>query len=428
MQKNCPEQLEKLLRWTEKVLLKAGWSRETRRPPGYNARMAADDLLRYRSEFPILDRTTYLISNSLGAMPASVFNSMHEYAETWAHRGVRAWEESWWMLAAEVGDEIGALLNAPKGSVATQLNVTSCQAVVASCLDFGGRRNKVVYSDLNFPSVMYFWNAQRARGARVEMVPTDGITVPTEKLLAAIDEQTLIVPISHVIFRSAYINDAKAIIDRAHQVGAYVLLDTFQSLGTVPVDVQALNPDFACGGVLKWLCGGPGVAYLYVRPDLASKLEPKLTGWIAHESPFAFAIGEQRYTPGQYRFMNGTPNIPALYAARPGVSIIREVGVERIRAKSTRQTSRLIELAEARGWRVNTPRDPERRGGTVSIDMPRAQEVCAELIRRDILVDYRPNAGVRMSPHFYNKDEELEVAIGAVEDILKSTSAVSSAR
>lgn len=379
-----------------------------------------DDLLRHRPQFPILEETTYLISNSLGAMPRAVYDSMHEYADSWAHRGVRAWEEKWWMLAAEVGDDIGALMNAPAGTVSVHQNVTFCQAIVASCFDYSGKRNKIVFSDLNFPSVMYFWNAQRRRGARVEMVPTDGILVPLDRMLSAIDEQTLLVPISHVIFRSAYINDAKAIIDRAHQVGALVVLDTFQSLGTVPVDVQALHADFVCGGVLKWLCGGPGVAYLYVRPDLASDLQPTLTGWIAHEQPFAFQVGEQRYSSGQYRFMNGTQNIPALYAAQPGARIIREVGVDKIRAKSVRQTAKLIELAEKRGWRVNTPRDPERRGGTVSIDMPFAQEVCAELIKRNILVDYRPNAGVRMSPHFYTKDEELEVAIRAVEEILSA--------
>lgn len=378
----------------------------------------SDDLLRYRAEFPILDRTTYLISNSLGAMPRGVFDSMLAYTGTWAERGVRAWEEKWWMLAAEVGDEIGALMNAPAGTVSCHQNVTTTQAIVASCLDFGGKRNKVVYSDLNFPSVMYFWNAQRDRGARIDMVPTDGIHVDTARMLKAIDEETLIVPISHVIFRSAYIQDAKAIIDRAHQVGALVLLDTFQSLGTVPVDVQALNVDFTCGGVLKWLCGGPGTAYLYVRPDLAAKLEPKFTGWIANENPFAFQVGSQKYSAGQYKFMNGTQNIPALYAARPGLNIIREVGVEKIRAKSKRQVARLIELADQHGWKVNTPRDPERRGGTVSIDMPHAQEVCAELIKRDILVDFRPKAGVRMSPHFYTDDHELDVAINAVEEIL----------
>jgi kynureninase len=280
-----------------------------------------------------------------------------------------------------------------------------------------------VYSDLNFPSVMYFWEAQRAYGARVQMVKTDdGITVPTQRLLDAIDEQTLLVPVSHVIFRSAYIQDARAIIEKAHGVGAHVVLDTFQSLGTVPVDVQAMNVDFTCGGVLKWLCGGPGVAYLYVRPDLGKTLKPKFTGWFAHQNPFGFEIGPTRYGDPPFRFMNGTSHIPALEAARPGLRIIAEVGIVRIREKSKRQTSRLIDLALKHGWRVNSPRNAEQRGGTVSIDMPDAEEVCRELLKRDILVDYRPQAGVRMAPHFYNKDEELESAIAAVEEILKERS------
>lgn len=383
----------------------------------------ADDLLRYRSQFPILERSTYLISNSLGAMPQKVYEAMKGYADIWATRGVRAWEERWWMLAAQVGDEIGKLMNAAAGSVSTHQNVTTCQAVVASCFDFSGKRNKVVYSDLNFPSVMYFWEAQQACGARVHMVRTDdGITVPIERLLDAIDDQTLLVPVSHVIFRSAYIQDAKAIIEKAHRVGAYVVLDTFQSLGTVPVDVQALSVDFTCGGVLKWLCGGPGVAYLYVRPDLGKTLQPKFTGWFAHQDPFGFEIGPTRYAESPYRFMNGTSHIPALEAARPGLKIITEAGIERIREKSKRQTSRLIELASGHGWRVNSPGDANQRGGTVSIDMPDAEEVCRELLKRDILVDYRPRAGVRMSPHFYNKDAELETAIAAVDEILKDRS------
>jgi len=379
----------------------------------------SDDLLQYRAEFPILERTTYLISNSLGAMPRGVYDALHAYADIWATRGVRAWEDRWMNLSIEVGNEIGALMNAPQNSVSVHQNVTTCQAVVASCFDFSGPRNKVVYSDMNFPSVMYFWEAQRAVGARVHMIKTDdGITVPTERLLDAIDEHTLLVPISHVIFRSSYINDARAIIEKAHRVGAYVVLDTFQSLGSVPVDVQALNTDFACGGVLKWLCGGPGTGYLYIRPDLAPKLQPRITGWFAHEKPFNFEIGPTRYTDSPFRFMNGTTHIPSLEAARPGLKIIREVGVERIREKSKHQTARLIALAEKHGWQVNTPRDPEKRGGTVSINMPDAPEVCRELLQRDVLVDYRPQAGVRMSPHFYNTDDEIDRAIATVDEIL----------
>ena len=383
-----------------------------------------DPLLRYRAEFPILDTTTYLISNSLGAMPRGVADAMRQYTEMWATRGVRAWADRWWMLAREVGDDIAGLLGAPAGTVSIHQNVTQCQAVVASCFDFSGQRNKVVYTDLNFPSVMYFWEAQQARGARVHMVPNDdGVHVNTERLLDAIDEDTLLVPISHVIFRSSFIQDVPAIVERAHRVGARVILDTFQSIGSVPCDVRELGVDFACGGVLKWLCGGPGTAYLYVRADLGKTLQPSFTGWTAHAEPFAFEIGPTRYAEPPYRFMNGTPNVPALYAAQPGLRIIREVGVAAIRAKSARQTARLMDLADARGWRVNTPRDPGRRGGTVSIDMPSAQDVCARLLERDVLVDWRPKAGVRLSPHFYTKDEELDTAIATIDEVLSRMTA-----
>ena len=380
----------------------------------------SDALLRFRPEFPILERTNYMISNSLGAMPRGVYDALHGYADMWATRGVRAWQERWWMLALEVGNEVGALMNAPENSVSTHQNVTTCQAVVASCFDFSGKRNKIVYTDMNFPSVMYFWEAQRAYGARVNMVKTDdGIHIPTDRLLDAIDEQTLLVPVSHVIFRSAYINDARAILEKAHKVGAHVVLDTFQSLGTVPVDVTALHVDFACGGVLKWLCGGPGVAYLYVRPDLGAKLEPKLTGWFAHQDSMAFETGPIRYTDPPFRFMNGTTHIPSLEACRPGLKIIREAGVQNIREKSMRQTARLIDLADQHGWRINSPRDAEKRGGTVSIDMPGSQQVCNDLLAREVIVDWRPRAGVRFSPHFYNTDEEVDTAIAVVDEILK---------
>jgi kynureninase len=388
-----------------------------------------DDLLRYRSEFPILERTTYMISNSLGAMPRTVADSLRLYCETWATRGVRAWEETWWMMSREVGDAIGVLMNAPSGSVSVHQNVTLCQAVVASCFDFSGRRNKVVYSDMNFPSVMYFWEAQRSRGTRVHMVRTpDGIHVPVEGLLEAIDEETLLVPISHVVFRSSYIKDVKAIIEKAHRVGAHVVLDAFQSLGNVPLDVQALNVDFATGGVLKWLCGGPGTAYLYVRPDLGVKLEPKITGWFAHQNPFGFEIGPTKYAEPPYRFMQGTSNVPGYYAALPGLKMIREIGVQRIREKSTRMTSRLIELADKRGWKVNAPRDAAKRGGTVAIDMANSRDVCQELLRRDVLVDFRPAAGVRFSPHFYNTMEEIDRAIATVDEILSKMGVAATAK
>jgi kynureninase len=381
-----------------------------------------DELLKWRERFPILDKTVYLISHSLGAMPRDVYDSMHEYAETWATRGVRAWAEGWWDMPVNLGDEVGRIIGARPGSVVMHQNVSICQSLIISCFDPQPPRNKIVYSELNFPSVMYVYEAHaRAGRLRIETVKSDdGITVPLERLLGAIDEETLLVPISHVLFKSGFIQDVRAIIERAHEVGAMVVLDAYQSAGTVPFGVEDLNVDFAVGGSVKWLCGGPGAGYLYVRPDLQARLEPRTTGWMAHEAPFAFEGGPIRYAPNITRFLHGSPSIPALYAARSGYAVINEIGVERIRAKSMRQTARLIELAEEAGFRVTSPRNAQERGGTITISTEHAASITKELIRREFIVDYRPGAGVRISPHFYTKDEELDLVIGEMRNIMET--------
>lgn len=380
-----------------------------------------DELLRWRSEFPILERTTYMISNSLGAMPRAVYDEMRAYADSWAERGVRAWEEGWFEMAVEVGDKMAPLLGVRAGEISLHQNVTISQAIISSCFDYRGARNKVVLCDLEFPSIQYFYNEQRRFGARTETVPSDdGIRLPLEKFLAAIDETTLLVPISQVLFRSAFIVDAKAIIEKAHRVGAHVILDCFQAAGTIPLEVRALGADFAVGGVLKWLCGGPGVGYLYVREDLRAKLRPALTGWLAHQRPFGFEIGAIEPREDSYRYLNGTTHIPALYACRPGLDILNQAGIRAIREKSMRLTRRIFEGARARGWRVNTPENPAERAGTVSVDCPNAPEVCRELIAREILVDYRPKAGIRLSPHFYNREEECDFTLEQIADILST--------
>jgi len=380
-----------------------------------------DDLLRYRGEFPILERTTYLISNSLGAMPRGVYNSLRGYADSWAERGVRAWEEGWWEMAVGVGDQIAPLIGAHAGEISLHQNVTLTQAVIASCFDFRAPRNKIVMSTLEFPSIQYFFHEQARHGALIDLVPTTGdVGLDLDTFLAAIDENTLLVPISLVLFRSSFIVNARAIIERAHKVGAHVILDVFQGTGVIPIDVRALGVDFAVGGVLKWLCGGPGVAYLYAREDLRTTLRPALTGWLAHQRPFAFEPGPLDARHDSFGFLNGTPHIPALYACRPGLEILNHVGVRHIREKSLRMTTRLIERARAHGWTVNTPDNPAERAGTVSIDCPHAQEVSRELLTREILVDYRPRAGVRISPHFYNRQEECDFAIEQIAEILES--------
>ena len=382
--------------------------------------MPTDPLLAYRRHFPILETSTYLISNSLGAMPVETEQDLLEYARSWKTRGVRAWAETWWGMAREVGDSIGAIFGAPPDTVSMHQNVTIAEAVVISAFDWSGPRNGVVYSSMNFPSVRYLYDRlARARGGRITEVPSpDGIGVPTEALLAAIDERTLLVPMSHVLFQSAYIQDAKAICAKAKAVGAHVVLDAYQSVGTIPVDVKELGCAFLIGGTLKWLCGGPGGAFLYVRPDLIDQLAPAFTGWMAHVEPFAFESPPIRYAKGAYRWMNGTPNVPALYACRAGPKIVHEAGAQAIREKSRRQTRRLVEAGQARGWTVRAPLDPDRRGGTVAFDVPHAKSVKFELLRREVIVDYRPGAGIRVSPHFYNSDEECDRAVTEIADIL----------
>jgi kynureninase len=378
-----------------------------------------DDLLSYRAQFPILEQTVYLINHSLGAMPKATYDRLHDYAETWATRGIRAWEEGWWEMPIAVGDKVGRIIGAAPGTVAMHQNVSVCQSLLISCFDLRGKRNKIVYEAMNFPSVMYVYEAHaKAAGARIVTVPSDdGITIDTERMLAAIDEDTLLVPISHVLFKSAYLQDVKAIVEKAHAVGAYVILDAYQSAGTVPFNVTELNVDFATGGSVKWLCGGPGAGWLYVRPDLHTKFQPQVTCWSAHRAPFAFAP-EMDYATDIHRYLHGSPAIPALYAAESGYDLIHEVGVERIRAKSIRQTTRLIELAEEQGWRINSPRDAEQRGGSVILDVPFAGEVVQELAARQVLVDYRPGAGIRIGPHFFNTDEEVGRVINEIRAIL----------
>ena len=377
-----------------------------------------DDLLKWRSEFPILDKAVYLISHSLGAMPRETYARLGEYAEMWATRGVRAWAEGWWDMPLTVGNELAPIIGAARDTVVMHQNVSICQSLILSCFEPTPKRNKIVYSELNFPSVMYVYEAHAREGKlRIETVPSDdGITIELDRFLEAIDEETLLVPFSHVLFKSGFLQNAKAITDRAHEVGAMVVLDAYQSAGTVPFNVKELDVDFATGGSVKWLCGGPGAGYLYVRPDLQEKLEPKTTGWMAHEEPFAFET-ELRYASGIRRFLHGSPAIPALYAAQSGYKIINEIGLEAIREKSVRQTTKLIVLAEAAGFKVTSPRPASDRGGTITLGHDDAAAITSELIRREFIVDYRPGAGVRISPHFYNTDEELELVIDEMKNI-----------
>jgi len=369
------------------------------------------ELSDYRGRFPILAETTYLINHSLGAMPAAAEERVLEYAHVWKTRGIRAWGEGWWEMALTVGDQIGRLIGAPPGTVSMHQNVTIAEAVVLSCFRFDRPRRRIVYEEGNFPSVRYLYQAQAERGGADILVAADD-----EGVVEAIDDRTLLVPVTHVLYKTGQIQDVEAIVERAHDHGALVVLDAYQSVGTVPLDVTALGVDFAVGGSVKWLCGGPGAGWLYVRPDLASVLEPGLTGWQAHARPFDFEP-EQDYAEGATRFLTGTPNVPALYAATAGYDVIEEVGIDRIRERSVEQTTLLIELLEEAGFPVGSPSDPARRGGTVVVRPPEAERVDAELAARRILCDHRPDVGLRLGPHFFNTDDELRHTVEQIAEL-----------
>jgi kynureninase len=367
------------------------------------------DLAAYRERFPILAHTTYLINHSLGAMPAEAEDRLAEYARMWKERGIRSWGEGWWDMPLTVGDQIARIIGGAPGTTTMHQNVTVAEAIVLSCFSFEGERRRIVYEEGNFPSVRYLYQAQR--GAEIVVVP-EGNSVAD-----AIDERTLLVPVTHVLFKTGEIQNVEAIVARAHEVGAYVVLDAYQSAGTVPLDVTQLGVDFAVGGSVKWLCGGPGAGWLYVRPDMVERLEPALTGWQAHARPFGFEP-EMEYAGGAARFLTGTPNVPALYAATAGYDLIEEIGLDRIRQHSMRQTSLLVALLDEAGFELTGPRDPDRRGGTVTVRTPGFEAVHGELARREILCDFRPDSGLRLGPHYFTTDDELAFALDQIAEIL----------
>ncbi len=369
------------------------------------------ELTDYRERFPILASTTYLINHSLGAMPAEAERRLERFAREWRTRGARAWGEGWWDTAVEVGDLVGAIIGAPPGSTVMHQNVTVAEAIVLSCFEFETARNRVVFEEGLFPSVRYVQQAWSRFGAEVV------VCEDAEAVIEAIDERTLLVPVSHVLYKTAEIQPVERIVERAREAGAYVCLDAYQSAGAVPLDVTGLGIEFCVGGSVKWLCGGPGAGWLYVRPDVAERLEPAFAGWQAHARPFSFET-EMQPARGAARFLTGTPNVAANYAASAGYEIVREIGVDRIRANSMRQTALLVDLIDSAGFELTSPREPELRGGSVVFRVPDFQAVHAELAARDIICDYRPDAGLRFGPHFFTTDDEIRFAVEQVAEIL----------
>lgn len=376
---------------------------------------------RRREQFPTLSAGIHLLSHSLGPVPRAARESMLDYLSQWQrHVGEDAWSANWWELSTEVGGLLENLIGAVPGTVAVQPNASVAMSTVASCFDFPiDHKRKIVTTSIDFPSMGYVWDAQRRLGANVVVVPSDDdISVPTERILDAIDADTALVALSHVSYRSSARADVGAIVQRAREVDALVLVDAYQSVGAIQIDVQEWGVDFLIGGTIKWLCGGPACGYLYVRPALIEQLEPKLTGWVAHAIPFDFEHGPIRYDTTIRRFSQGTPNIPGLYSCLPGLEIINEIGMVAIENESRRRTQRMVEYAAEKGWRLHSPLDVDQRGGSVMIEVDDPGIRVTELAARRVFVDSRPGVGIRMSPHFFNTDNEVEEALHILSELL----------
>jgi kynureninase len=383
--------------------------------------MTVPSINRHRDEFPTLDSGIHLLSHSLGPVPRAARESMLAYCDAWEnHTSEDAWATSWWELSQRVGDRIARILGGAAGSVQIQPNASIALATVASCFDFSpSSRNKVVTTDQDFPSMEYIWEAKKQLGARVEVVTSaGGVSIPLERILEAIDDQTCLVALSHTSYRSSARVNAQAIVERAHAKGARVLLDVYQSAGVVELQAADWKVDFLIGGTIKWLCGGPACGYLYVRPDLQKDLRPRLTGWVAHNTPFDFAHPPMRYARSVRRFAQGTPSIPALYSALPGLETIETAGVAAIARESQRRTEGIIEFALEHGWHLNTPRPVSERGGSVMIGVKDGPAIVEQLAEKKVFVDCRPGAGLRLSPHFFNTDEEVAEAMAILADLI----------
>ncbi|MBK7827803.1 aminotransferase class V-fold PLP-dependent enzyme [Nannocystis sp.] len=366
------------------------------------------DLARYREDYPILADTTYMNSNSMGAMPRQAVAALAQYAADWAREGVEVWPH-WFDVLQATADSAARFLGAPAGQTILNQNVAYFQAAVASALDFSGPRNKVVVEALQFPNVLYVWDRYRELGADLHLVPSDdGMTIPLERMLAAIDERTAIVPISHGIYVSGALQDVKAICARAHEVGALVMVDVYQTVGVMPIDVHEWDADLVVGGSHKWLCGGPGTAFMWMKPALRERMRPRLTGWMGHADPFNFEAPPIRYASDHRHFLAGTPSMPAYYVARAAYENLHAIGLDRIRAHNLALAHIIIERAQARGLTVHSPLADDQRTGFVAVDFPSSEAASKQLIAERFKLDWRPNCGLRLGPHFYNTEAEVQ--------------------
>jgi len=363
----------------------------------------------------------------MGAVPRGALAELRAFYELWKSEGVTAWEKTWWNLGEEVGDLVAGIIGARPGTVTMMTNATQAHWTALSTrfrTEARSGRTKIVLSDQDFPSMIYaVREISRALGWKSVIVPSRGEAFDPGPLLEAIDDRTLFVATSHVHFKTAFIQDIRAVCRQARRKGALSLIDGYHAPGAIPVDVRELGADFYVGGCLKWLCGGPGTAFLYVRPGIARRSRPALTGWTAHRHPFHFDLG-MTFAGDSRRFQSGTPAVPCLYTARAGLAMIKSIGLEQIRKKSLKLTTRILRRAGERGYRLLTPGEDRRRAGHVAFHVPHALAVKLALEVRGVKTDYRRGGPgepdlMRIGPHFYNSEDEIERLFREMDDILR---------
>ncbi|HKJ92263.1 MAG TPA: aminotransferase class V-fold PLP-dependent enzyme [Longimicrobiales bacterium] len=367
-----------------------------------------NDWTAWRDEFPILARKSYLNSCSLGALSTRAVQRVQQFQDEWHEYGASAWYERWLGRLDELRAAVAGMLNAPPREIALAPSVSGALTVIGSTLDYAGRPD-VVVADLDFPTLAYQWMARP--GANVVRVPSDdGATVDPQRFADAVSERTALIATSHVFFTTGAIQDLKALADIAHRAGALLLVDAYQSAGQVPVDVREADVDVLITGPLKWLLGGPGLAYMYVRESLLGWLRPTVAGWFAHRRQFDFDIEHLELRDDARRYEQGTPALPTVHAALGGQSIIDEIGVDAIRERNRFLTDRLIGLAHENDFDMRIAPRPQDRSAIVMIAADDPHAAVAHLAEHDIIVDARPGY-VRVSPHFYNTESEIEQMI-----------------
>jgi len=358
-----------------------------------------------RERFPIFEKKTYINSCSQGALSVDVQQAYTQYLSDWAEEG-SPWER-WMELLEACRHAFGGLVNAEPDEVAVTASVSAGVSALASALDFRGERNKVVVSDFEFPTIGQIWQAQHSRGAQIVQVPASGNTIPMQWFADVIDERTRLVSISHVCYRNGSRLDVPAIVDLAHRKGALVLLDGYQTIGTMPLDVKQLQVDFLVGGTLKYLLASAGLAYLYVRKELLAQLQPTSSGWFAQANIFAMDHRAHSPAPNARRFEAGTPAVPALYAALAGIKLIQSIGVARIQAEIRELTGAIKAGAMRRGFNLVTPVDPNQHGALIALRSHKVDLLVKWLAADGIIVSSR-DGNLRISPHFYNNLADVD--------------------